>query len=322
MTRYDRQTILPGIGNTGQARLGKAHVLIVGAGGLGSGVIPALAGAGVGRLRLLDGDLVSESNLHRQTLFRMSDIGQPKADCAAREMRHLNPDIEIQSLRGWLDPDTVGAMLETVDLVVDAADSFAVSYILSDECARRGVPLISGSVLGRQGYAGGFCGDGPSLRAIFPDLPARAQNCATAGVMGPAVALLGALQAQMALSALLGFSPSPIGQMVTVDLATWRFSSFRFDDAPEPDGPALPFISRGGLRPSDCVIELRPESEAPSPVTPSALRIAPDAITAWQPPTGQRLVFCCRSGLRAWQSARSMAARGHTDLALLADSGT
>lgn len=321
MTRYDRQTILPEIGNTGQARLGKAHVLIVGAGGLGSGVIPALAGAGVGRLRLLDGDLVSESNLHRQTLFRMSDIGQPKADCAAREMRHLNPDIEIQSIRGWLDSDTVGSMLETVDLVVDAADSFAVSYILSDECARRGLPLISGSVLGRQGYAGGFCGDGPSLRAIFPDLPARAQNCATAGVMGPAVALLGALQAQMALSALLGLTPSPIGQMVTVDLATWRFSSFRFDDAPEPDGPALPFISRGGLRVSDCVIELRPESEAPSPVIPAALRITPDAMAEWQPPAGQRVVLCCRSGLRAWQAARKLAERGHSELALLADSG-
>ena len=319
MTRYDRQTILPEIGPTGQDRLDGSHVLVVGAGGLGSSVIPALAGAGVGRLRLLDGDLVSESNLHRQTIFRMSDIGQPKADCAAREARRLNPEIEIQAIRGWLAPDTAGPLLENVDLVVDAADSFAVSYILSDECAQRHLPLIAGSVLGRQGYAGGFCGGGPSLRALFPELPRNAQNCATAGVMGPVVATIGALQAQMAMSALLGLEPSPIGQLVTVDLAGWRFSSFRFADAPEPDGPALRFISRNGLRPSDCVVELRPESEAPLPVTPSALRLDTDAIAEWRPPSGQRVVLCCRSGLRAWRAARQLADRGYPDLALIAD---
>src|SRR5699024_9967116 len=128
----------------------------------------------------------------------------------AREARRLNPEIEIQAIRGWLDPDTAGSLLENVDLVIDAADSFAVSYILSDECAARRLPLISGSVLGRQGYAGGFCGEGPSLRALFPELPRNAQSCATAGVMGPVVATVGSLQAQMAMSALLGLEPSPI----------------------------------------------------------------------------------------------------------------
>src|SRR5690606_28757199 len=157
------------------------------------------------------------------------------------------------------------------------------------------------------GYAGGFCGGGPSLRALFPELPRNAQSCATAGVMGPVVATVGASPAQMAMSALLGLEPSPIGQMVTVDLAGWRFSSFRFTVAPEPVGPALPFISRNGLRPSDCVIELRPESESPSPVAPHALRLGPEAIAEWEPPSGQRVVLCCRSGLRAWRAARQLA---------------
>ncbi|SIT11617.1 HesA/MoeB/ThiF family protein [Paracoccus saliphilus] len=318
MSRYDRQMILPEIGAEGQARLAAADVLIVGAGGLGATVIPALAGAGVGRLRIVDGDCVDESNLHRQTLFRNADIGKPKADCAAREAMALNPEIAIEAIHGWLDPVTVGAMLEGADLVIDAADSFAVSYILSDACMSRRLPLIAASVLGRQGYMGGFCGTGPSLRALFPDLPQRAQNCATAGVMGPAVAVMGALQAQMAMSVLLRMEPSPIGQAVTVDLAGWRFGGFRFDDAPEPDGPALPFISRSDLRDADCVVELRPESEAPRAVTTGALRLLPEAMSAWQPPAGRRVVLCCRSGMRAWGAATELAGRGHRDLALLA----
>lgn len=318
MSRYDRQIILPEIGAEGQAQLAVAHVLIVGAGGLGATVIPALAGAGVGRLRLMDGDCVEIGNLHRQTLFRMADLGRSKVDCAARAVQALNPAIAVEPVRRWLDPVTVAAALEGVDLVIDAADSFAVTYILSDACARRRLPLIAASVLGRQGHVGGFCGSGPSVRALFPDLPPVLQSCATAGVMGPVVALVGALQAQMALSVLLGLRPSPIGQAITVDLATWRFGSFRFDHAPEPDGPALPFIARRDLRDADCVIELRPAAEAARPVTAAALRIPPEAMANWQPPAGRRVVLCCRSGLRAWRAAAILAGRGFRDLALLA----
>lgn len=318
MSRYDRQMILPEIGAEGQERLAAADVLIIGAGGLGATVIPALAGAGVGRLRIVDGDSVDESNLHRQTLFRHADIGRSKADCAAREAMALNPEIGVEAIHAWLDPVTAGTLLEGADLVIDAADSFAVSYILSDACKTRHLPLIAASVLGRQGYAGGFCGTGPSLRTVFPDLPHRAQSCATAGVMGPVVAVMGALQSQMALSVLLRMEPSPIGQAVTVDLAEWRFGGFRFDNAPEPDGPALPFISRCDLRDADCVVELRPESEAPRSVTAGALRLLPESLSAWQPPAGRRVVLCCRSGLRAWGAATELAGRGHRDLALLA----
>lgn len=318
MSRYDRQMILPEVGAEGQVRLAAAHVLIVGAGGLGATVIPALAGAGVGRLRLMDGDRVSESNLHRQTIFRQADIGVAKVDCAARTVRELNPEVSVDAVHLWLEPQTVAAALEEVDLVIDAADSFAVSYILSDECARRGLPLIAASVLGRQGYVGGFCGDGPSLRALFPDLPESAQSCATAGVMGPVVAVLGALQAQMALSVLLGHAPSPIGQVLSVDLAHWRFGGFRFDGAQQRDGPALSFVSRADLRDADCVVDLRGEDEAPCAVTSAALRLRPDQLADWPPPAGRRVVLCCRSGLRAWQAARLLAGRGHRDLALLA----
>lgn len=318
MSRYDRQMVLPEIGVAGQARLNQSHVLIVGAGGLAATVIPALAGAGIGRMRLMDGDIVSESNLHRQTLFRANDIGQPKVDCATRAVEALNPDVTVEPRRQWLDPQTVDAALDGVDLVIDAADSFAVSYILSDACSLRHLPLISASVLGRQGYVGGFCGDGPCLRSIFPDLPENAQSCASAGVMGPAVAMMGALQAQMAMSVLLDLAPSPVGQLVNIDLVGWHFSSFRFDSAPKYSGPALPFISRAELRDADCVIELRSIEETAQPVTARAIRLNLKAVRDWSPPHGQRVVLCCRSGLRAWRAARILADQGHRDLALLA----
>ena len=317
MSRYDRQLILPEIGAQGQARLAAAHVLILGAGGLGASLIPALAGAGIGRLVIVDDDLVEESNLHRQTLFRMADLGRPKAECAARAARALNPEIRVDALMRHLDPGNLDPLLSGVDLVVDAADSFAVSYMLSDACLPRTLPLISASVLGRQGYAGGFCGGAPGLRAVFPELPETAASCATAGVMGPVVSMLGAMQAQMVLSVLLGLTPSPLGQIVNLDLANWRFSGFRFDGAAEPEG-GLHFIGRSQLMDADCVIELRGTEEAPQPVTSRAMRVAPVAIGDWQPPAGQRVVLACRSGLRAWRAGRVLQARGISDLALIA----
>lgn len=313
MSRYARQEILPEVGHAGQARLAAARVLVVGCGGLGATLLPLLAGAGIGQLILVDPDRVEASNLHRQTLFRMADRGQPKAQVAARELAALNPDCALRALVARLDPALARALIAGADVVVDAADAFAVTYALSDLCLAAGMPLISASVLGRAGYVGGFCGGAPSYRAVFPDLPAGLQSCASDGVMGPAVATLGALQAQMVLAVLLGHSPSPLGQMVRADLAFWRLTSFRFDTAPEPDQPGPAVIAVGDITPEDLVIELRPVSEAPQPAHPRALRQLPEALAP-----GRRVVFACTTGLRAWRAARALSARGGNPVAILA----
>lgn len=317
MSRYDRQIILPEIGVAGQARLLGAQVLVVGAGGLGATLMPALAGAGVGRLRIVDPDRVDESNLHRQTLYRMDDIGRPKVVCAARELARLNPEIEVEARVDRLDPESADSLLDGVNLVVDAADRFTVTYTLSDACQIRRRPLISASVLGYTGYVGGFCGGGPSYRALFPDLPGQAASCATAGVMGPAVAALGAIQAQMALAVLLGQEPSPIGQFVQLDLAQWRFSSFRFENATPSESREIPFISPAMVRGDDTVVELRGALEAPRPIVAHAVRLTLDEIDSWTPPAG-RIVLCCRSGIRAWRAARGLERRGQSNLVVLA----
>lgn len=317
--RYNRQIILPEVGQTGQAALAKAHVLVVGVGGLAAPALPYLIGAGVGHLTLVDGDFVSLSNLHRQTLFRESDEGQPKADVAARHLRQLNGECEIISNPYRLTPDNTPALVGQSTVVLDCADSFAVSYILSDACCAADVPLISASALGFTGYVGGFCGTAPSLRAVFPDLPERAASCATAGVMGPVVGMLGAAQAQMALSVLLSMQPSPLGQLLRFDMHALRSSGFRFDGAEEP-AQTLSFISPAAIQPDDYVVELRDTHEAPKPVHPDAHRNTVAGITATQPTpeTGQRTVFACRSGLRAWQAATAMRSYWSGDISLIA----
>jgi sulfur-carrier protein adenylyltransferase/sulfurtransferase len=314
MTRYARQMILPEIGEGGQERLARAHVLVVGAGGLGVPVLQYMVGAGIGKITLIDGDTVAEHNLHRQPLYRMDQIGQAKAQAAANALTALNPAVTVTPVVEMLDPANAPALVGQVDLVLDCADTFAASLTLSDVCRDMGKPLITASALARAGYVAGCCGRAPSLRAIFPDLPERGATCATAGVMGPMVGAVGALQAQMAMSVLLGLAPSPLGQLVSVDTANWRFAGFRFDRAPEPEHP-LPFIARDQIRPDDLLIDLRAEAV---PFSPAARHIPPADIAALTPATGRRVVLACATGLRAHNAGQDLQTRWPGDIALLA----
>ena len=314
MSRYARQIVLPQLGDAGQARLSRAHALVVGAGGLGVPVLQYLAGAGVGRITLVDADTVAEHNLHRQPLYRMDHIGQPKAQAAAEALRALNPQVTVTPRMDWLDPANAPALVAGADVVLDCADTFAVSLTLSDTCRDAGKPLITASALALSGYVAGCCGGAPSLRAIFPDLPERGATCATAGVMGPVVGAIGALQAQMALAVLLGLKPAPPGQLVSLDAASWRMGGFRFDRAPEPERP-LPFVARSQLCADDLLIDLR--TEAP-PFSPEARHVPPDAIHTLTPPPNARVVLACATGLRAHNAGQVLQSLWPGQIALLA----
>ncbi len=320
MSRYARQIQLPEIGAAGQAAIAAARIVVIGAGGLGCPALQYLVGAGVGRVTIVDADHVSLSNLHRQTLYRETDVGRAKSDCARDTLATLNGDVEIISIPVALSPLNVDDLIHGADVVLDCADSFAASYILSDACFAAQTPLISGSALGMAGYIGGFCAGAPSLRAVFPDLPARGATCATAGVLGPVVGVIGAMQAQAALAHITGLTPSPLGQMTNVDLVAQRFASFRFDGAPEPAGATLGFIAPEQINPTDFIIDLRGTDEAPSPVTPDALRhsVMDFATAGPRPNPDQRAVLCCKSGLRAWQAARYLSSYWDGDIHLIA----
>jgi sulfur-carrier protein adenylyltransferase/sulfurtransferase len=319
--RYSRQAVLPEVGAAGQARLRGASVMVVGAGGLGSAVLQYLCAAGVGRIVIVDHDRVEESNLHRQPIYRMSDVGALKAQAAGEALLGANPEVRVEAVCERLTPANAARLVEAVALVVDAADSFAVTYILSDECQRARKPLISASVLGLSGYAGGFCGGAPSYRAVFPEMPRQAGSCATAGVLGTAVGVMGTLQAHMVLSLLLELQPAVLGQLVTVDFRTLRFGGFSFAGAREPDGMVLPFIAADQVDGTDLVIDLRSLAEAPVSPIAAALRIDVDAMegsAGRELPPAPRIVLCCRTGVRAWRAARALQRHGRENLALVA----
>lgn len=324
--RYIRQQILPEVGPLGQDKLFKAKVVVIGAGGLGCPVLSYLVGAGIGNFSVIDPDVVEVTNLHRQPLYSMADIGKSKAQSAATTLNKYNPEITITAFVDRLDPSNVELYCANADVVIDAADSFAVTYTLSDFCYENKIPLISASVLGFKGYVGGFCGplnndrasQAPSLRAIFPSLPANAQKCSTAGVSGPAVGVLGSLQAQMALNVIFELAPSPLGRMMNLDLHQLTTSTFSFVGAPEPKNN-FSFISSTDLRDDDSIIDLRSVEETANTITPTALRIDISNIeTLSNQQIHRRVVLCCKTGLRAWNAALKLEEAGFNNIVLIA----
>ena len=316
--RYVRQTVLPEVGEAGQARLAAASVLIVGAGGLGCPVLQYLAGAGVGRLAIADHDVVEETNLHRQPLYAMSDIGKPKVEAARVALLRFNPGLQVDVHAERLTPQNAARLVAGADIVVDAADSFAVTYILSDACQAVAKPLVSASVIGLTGYAGAFCGGGPSYRAVFPDVSVDGGTCATVGVLGTAVAVLGGLQAHLALHLLLGLEPTVLGRVVTFDARRLAFGGFGFAGSPEPEA-FVPFIAPDAVTTDDLVVDLRSLEEAPVSPFAGARRLDVEAVTSLATSLpSQRVVLCCRSGQRALMAADRLRERGFADLALVA----
>jgi sulfur-carrier protein adenylyltransferase/sulfurtransferase len=317
--RYARQTILGDVGAAGPARLAAVSVLVIGAGGLGCPVLQYLAGAGVGRLTIVDHDVVEESNLHRQPLYGMGDVGVAKAEAAASVLRRFNPGIDVDAVVQRLTPQNVAGLVARADMVVDAADSFAATYVLSDACAAAAKPLVSASVIGLTGYVGAFCGGGPSYRAVFPDVSIDGATCATVGVLGTAVAVLGSLQAHLALHLLLGLEPTALGRVVTFDARKLAFGGFAFDGSPEPEA-AVPFIAADAVTVDDIVVDLRGFDEAPVSPFAGAHRLDVDHVTeiVTQPPPSRRIVLCCRSGQRALMAADRLRERGIVNLALVA----
>lgn len=315
MSRYARQIAV--LGSEAQARLANASVLVIGAGGLAAPVLQYLVGAGVGHIRLVDRDAVSLSNLHRQTLFRESDVGQAKVVVAAKAMQTLNAEVRIEAIETRFDPGNAAALCESMDVIMDCADSFAASYIASDHCLETGQPLISASVVGSEGYCGGFCGGAPGLRAVFPDLPERLGSCDADGVLGPSVGVIGSLQAQMALAVLTGDQP-PLGQLVAYDTRAMRFGGFRFDGAPDP-APKPAFIAPEAVESTDWLIDLRAIDD-PGPELPGAQRqsVADFGADGPHPDKDHRAVLACRSGLRAWQAAELLSKHWGGEIKLLA----
>lgn len=196
--RYARQIVLPAIGEAGQRLIGDSRVVIIGLGGLGNPAATYLAGAGVGTLELVDHDAVALSNLHRQFLFRDTDLGRPKADVATERLAAYNPDIDVHAHVTRLDESVFDALLPGAAAVLDCTDNFPTRFAINAACARHRVPLVLGAAIGVQGQLGIFRHDLPSAacyRCLFDETGEAAEACEDAGVLGPVVGMIGAWQA-------------------------------------------------------------------------------------------------------------------------------
>lgn len=324
--RYSRQIMVPKIGPAGQHRIKHAKVLIVGAGGLGCTVASHLAGAGVGQLSIIDHDCVSESNLHRQILFREADIGCSKAGVAAREIKRINSLCNVSAYDQRLSKENVDNLIADIDVVVDAADNFATSYLLSDACLAAGLALICASVNQTFGYVGQFCAGAPSLRAVFPRLAKEQLSCDTVGVTGPSVGVIASLQSQEVLKALVADKAQLKGQLLYLDLWNYSQHTIDFSDNTEPADSVVKLVGPTEVSQDNIVIDVRSVEEvASAPLSFTHLSIAqvvhlPLAeIASSQDRFGNdaKLVCACKSGQRALSAAQQLLDLGYADVSAL-----
>jgi adenylyltransferase/sulfurtransferase len=225
LERYARQIVLPQVGGVGQRKLKAAKVVVVGAGGIGCAVIPALAGAGVGQLTIIDDDVVELANLHRQPLFAESDQGQAKAALAAGFVQRLNRFVDVRAVSERIEPRNAGRLLEGHDLVVDGSDNFATRLAVSDACVALGIPLMSAAAVQFQGQVALFRAQ-PCYRCFVGDAfdSEDCDNCAELGVLGALTGAVGGFAALLALQAVLGNAREKAGLLHLFDgeRLSWR----------------------------------------------------------------------------------------------------
>ena len=235
LLRYGRHLILPEVGLDGQRKLKASSVLVVGAGGLGSPLAIYLAAAGVGRIGLVDFDLVDESNLHRQILYGTSAVGQSKLASAAERLHDLNPEIEIRRYETRLTSANALEILGGYDVVADGTDNFPTRYLVNDACALLGKPNVFGSIFRFEGQVSVFDARiGPCYRCLYPDPPppGLVPTCAEGGVFGVLPGVIGVIQGIETLKILLGLGDALVGRLLMFDALAMRFRELKLKKDP------------------------------------------------------------------------------------------
>lgn len=243
--RYARNILLPEVGGTGQERLARARVLVVGAGGLGAPLLMYLAAAGVGTIGVVDDDRVELSNLQRQVVHDTAALGRPKVESAAERVRALNPEIRVVPIARRLDAANVLSIVEDFDVVADGSDNFATRFLLNDACFLGGRTLVSAALLRFDGQLSTFkahLGEPhPCYRCLYPEPPPRGliPSCSEAGVLGALAGTIGCLQATEVLKEILGIGTGLSGRLLMVDALDVMFRTIRL-----PRDPDCPLCGR------------------------------------------------------------------------------
>ena len=344
--RYARQRVLPGFGTAGQQRLADAHVVVLGAGGLGSAVIPPLAAAGVGRLTIVDDDRVDVTNLHRQTLHADADIGRRKVDSATDAAAVLAPDAVLRGVPARFDEGNADDLLADADLVIDGTDDILTRYVADAAAARAGIPLVWGSAARFSGQVGvSWEARGVSYRDLFPDPPADAGlSCEIDGILPSVCTVTGGLMAGEALKLLTGIGEPLIGRVAVYDALTGRTREIAYARAdpgasggrvgraapvprparrapaaiPEIDAPALAAELASAAPP--LLLDVREPWEADLVAIPGSRLIPLHELggRAGELDPAASVVVYCHLGVRSRLAAEHLAAIGFADVRNLA----
>jgi sulfur-carrier protein adenylyltransferase/sulfurtransferase len=234
--RYSRHLIMPEVGMDGQLKLKGAKVLCIGTGGLGAPLGLYLAAAGVGRIGLVDFDVVDFTNLQRQVLFGTTDVGRPKIEAAADHLRNLNPEIEIDTFETRLSSENALDIMRDYDIVVDGTDNFPTRYLVNDACVLLGKPNVYGSIFRFEGQITVFgAPGGPCYRCLYPEPPppGLVPSCAEGGVLGVLPGIVGTIQAAETLKLIIGKGEPLIGRLLLFDALGMRFRELKLRKNPE-----------------------------------------------------------------------------------------
>jgi molybdopterin/thiamine biosynthesis adenylyltransferase/rhodanese-related sulfurtransferase len=326
---YSRQTLLKEIGAQGQAALARGRVLIVGAGGLGSPVLQYLAGAGVGCLGIVDADTLDASNLHRQPIFALADVGEQKTELALAAVTRINPTVHVELHTMRLDADNALALIRGYDVVVDCSDNFRTKYLINDAAVLAHRPAVFASVYQYEGQLQVYKPRHACLRCLWPDAVADGVvgNCAEAGVLGPVPGAFGTLQALLTLKILLGLSGQLDGELLLLDFMNFSSLKLKAPRRAECHAPdcahireiarenpgveiALRSLADAGQRGLE-VIDIRTMEEFAA--RPTAARHIAMPILLADPgllSAGREFLLVCATGKRSLAAARYLRTRG------------
>jgi adenylyltransferase/sulfurtransferase len=238
LERYARHIVLREVGGPGQQALGRARVLVIGAGGLGAPLLLYLAAAGVGTLGVVDDDTVALSNLQRQVIHGTPDVGTPKVDSAAAAIAKLNPHVKVVTHAERLTAANALALISEYDIVADGSDNFATRYLVADACYFAGKPLVTAAVGTFDGTLTTLCAhergkDGtpnPTYRCLFPEPPppGTVPACSEAGILGALVGVLGSMMALEVIREIVGFGEGLVGRLLMIDARAMRFETLNY----------------------------------------------------------------------------------------------
>ena len=236
LERYSRHFVLPQFGREGQQKLKAASIIVIGAGGLGCPVLQYLAAAGVGTIGILDFDTVGESNLQRQVLYGVDDIGKPKAQQAAVKLKSLNPYVAIEVINSKIDATNALGLLQPFDIIVDCTDNFPTRYLLNDAAVLLGKPLVYGSIFRYEGQVAVFnLGQSANYRDLYPAPPAPGSvpNCEEGGVLGVLPGIIGCLQANEVLKIIAGIGMPLANKVLLLDTLNMETNVVKYPNREE-----------------------------------------------------------------------------------------